>query len=185
MTEAADAVPLSLEAVRVLASKPRFEILRKLHERRMTAAEIGDALAMSRGKAHAHLVELARAGFAQREGDERVWVYYSLTPTGERLVQSPRPRIVILFASAAASAIVAAAFLALRAWLLSRPTGGVGSGPLPPNRPPDLSAPQFEWMLLSGLILALGATFATALALSELYGRLRSKGVGRRGTRRG
>jgi DNA-binding MarR family transcriptional regulator len=80
----------------------------------MTSAEVAATLAMRKSSAHKHLTRLTDAGFVQRHEDERKWVYYSLTHPGRHLVETERPRLVLLLGTAVAALAASIGFLAWR-----------------------------------------------------------------------
>lgn len=92
-------IAVTVRALHALTSNGRMDVLRCLRARRMTAAEVADTIQIQRSSAHKHLTRLSTAGFVRRHDDERVWVYYSLTPEGRHLVESERPRLVLLLAT--------------------------------------------------------------------------------------
>lgn len=117
-------IGISLRSLHALTSAPRMDVLRLLLKRRMTAAEVSAELKIRKSSAHKHLTRLAEAGFLMRHDDaDRVWVYYSLTPQGRHLVKSERPRIALLFATAAALLILAVVYVAWRAYEWRNPDG--------------------------------------------------------------
>lgn len=155
---ASDEVPVTLEGLKVLASKARFDILQCLEGQRHTASEISEALDTPRGTVHSHLEKLVNGGFVEREDDNsRLWVYYSLTPSGDALAQSDRPRLVVLLSASAGMFVGGVASIAYYV-TLPRPV------PIPPRNatPPDggpVQGPTFTlqdphlWLLVVSVAL--------------------------------
>ena len=74
----------------------------------MTSAEVASTLGIRKSSAHKHLLKLAAAGFARRhDDDDRIWVYYSLTPEGRHLTESEKPFVALLLGTSAVLAIAA------------------------------------------------------------------------------
>lgn len=113
MTVASGEIAVTVRALHALTSSGRMDVLRCLRARRMTAAEVADRAGMRKSSAHKHLTRLATAGFVRRHEDDRVWVYYSLTHHGRHLVESERPRLVLLFG---VSILLLTTTLAALAW---------------------------------------------------------------------
>ncbi|MFA5862794.1 MAG: winged helix-turn-helix domain-containing protein [Candidatus Thermoplasmatota archaeon] len=113
MNVASGEIAVTVRALHALTSSGRMDVLRCLRARRMTAAEVAHRAGMRKSSAHKHLTRLASAGFVHRHDDDRVWVYYSLTLHGRHLVESERPRLVLLFAS---STLLLMATLVALAW---------------------------------------------------------------------
>lgn len=136
MSQANREISVTVSALHALTSSGRMTVLKCLRTRRMTAAEVAAFAKMRKSSAHKHLVRLAGAGFVRRHDDDRVWVYYSLTPQGRHLVESERPRLVLLLAAAT---ILLTASLALlgthaRRWQKELEAWEVGHvGPYPPS----------------------------------------------------
>lgn len=171
MTEAggpsAADVPVTLTTLRVLSSRTRFELLRRLAVRRMTVSELAKTSGLGKSTVHTHLRPLVASGFVDRHEDDRLWVYYSLTPLGRRLVQAARPRLVIVGALGLAG--LATGLLLL--WLaLARWAGLVG--PAPPTG--DLRAPAPDplgWLLAAAALVLTAGVVLLALAW-RLAGRM-------------
>lgn len=115
MSQASGEISVTVRALHALTSSGRMAVLKCLRTRRMTAAEVATSAKMRKSSAHKHLVRLATAGFVLRHDDDRVWVYYSLTPQGRHLVESERPRLVLLLAAAVILLTASLALLGLQA----------------------------------------------------------------------
>lgn len=113
MQVASQEIAVTVRALHALTSSGRMDVLRCLRSRRMTAAEVSERTGMRKSSAHKHLMRLASAGFVHRHDDDRVWVYYSLSPHGRHLVESERPRLILLFAS---STLLLTATTVILAW---------------------------------------------------------------------
>lgn len=96
MSQVGGEIHVTVRALQALTSGGRMNVLRSLRARRMTAAEVATATKMRKSSAHKHLTRLAIAGFVRRHEDDRVCVYYSLTTHGRHLVESERPRLVLI-----------------------------------------------------------------------------------------
>ncbi|MFA5861405.1 MAG: winged helix-turn-helix domain-containing protein [Candidatus Thermoplasmatota archaeon] len=162
MTSAAE-IFVSIRSLQAISSGARMDVLRSLKARRMTAAEVSAGLGIRKSSAHKHLSRLSHAGFVRRHDDERLWVYYSLTPHGRHLVDSERPRLVLLLATSALMSISAIVYLTtrVREALRSDPPGSWGMDDL------NLYHPTF---FTTRVIVALGIlTLATALAVVSAW----------------
>lgn len=107
---------VTVKSLQALTSGGRMQVLRCLRQRRMTAAEVSTALNIHKSSAHKHLSRLSDAGFVTRHDDDRVWVYYSLTPHGRHLISSERPRFALLLAASVVIVVGAASVIAWRVW---------------------------------------------------------------------
>lgn len=77
-------------------SVSRLRILKALAERRATVSELAREMELNKSTVHGHMQDLVDDGFVQRHEDEdRLWVYYSLTERGKKLVDSERITLVI------------------------------------------------------------------------------------------
>ncbi len=116
--------PLEPDLIDVLASETRREILRHLREQHRTVTELSREIDLRKATIHEHLKKLVNAGLVEREEDDRVWVYYRLTPRGKRLLSPNRTRFYLAIAVSAFAAIVAVAALAF--YLSAGPLAGGG-----------------------------------------------------------
>lgn len=151
-----DEVQVTLGDLRVLASQTRFDILRSLEGTRCTVSELAEDLDIPRGTVHSHLEKLLETGFVKRHDDEeRLWVYYSLTNSGQSLADTDRPRLVVLLTTSTGM-IVAGLTSFLYYLSLPRPVpvppenatsrdGGLIGGPAFTPQDPHL------WVLVSSL----------------------------------
>lgn len=153
-------VPVTFGALRALSSPTRFALMRALRGRRMTVSEIALDVGLQKSTVHTHLQRLREVGFVARHEDERLWVYYSLTPLAERIVATERPRFVLV--TGLALAFLATALALVWMYALARPP----PDPLGDGVPADGDA---SWLPLGGaaafLALALAASaYAWSLA---------------------
>lgn len=142
-------IVVPLRSLHALSSSARMEVLRALRARRMTAAEVAAVLRIRKSSAHKHLSRLAAAGFVTRHDDNRVWVYYSLTPRGRHLVSSERPRFALLLAASVAVVVGGASVVAWRIWEYARLPDDAWnvshiSGPAPR---PEFFTPAVAWAI--------------------------------------
>lgn len=80
----------------VSVSTSRFRTLRALFEARRTASELARELDLNKSTVHGYLQEMVEDGLIERlEDGDRLWVYYRLTPWGERLAGADRVSIVV------------------------------------------------------------------------------------------
>lgn len=114
-------LPLEPDLIKVLASDTRREILRLLRERNMTVTELARELDLGKATVHEHLNKLTDAGLVRRKEDERLWVYYEVSPEGKRMLNPQRTRFYLIVAVSVLAGI--AAILALALFLS---TGGGG-----------------------------------------------------------
>jgi DNA-binding transcriptional ArsR family regulator len=163
MAEASE-IAIHIRSLAALASGGRMRVLRSLQERRRTASEVAELLGMRRGSAQRHLIGLTHAGFAQRHEDsDRVWVYYSLTRQGRHLVESERPRLVLVLASTIAALAVVVGVVAWQWRQYTRTYGGAWSGQHIHNPPTFLSV-----TIVTLLALALALVIASAWSALRL-----------------
>lgn len=143
---------LTDEASLVNVSESRVRILKALDGRPMTVSELGRALDRNKSTLHGYLQELVEDGLIQRhEEDERLWVYYSLSPTGEKIVRGGRLRLAIDISSVLAF-LGSLALFGYRFLLRAREgTGGARPGPWAP--PPVNVEPWLVLWLAVGLLV--------------------------------
>lgn len=99
---------LKHEALKLLGSDTRLNILKHLDKRRMTVSELARTLDLNKSTVHEHLAKLVEAGLIRRdESPEREWVYYELTKTARHVLQPASARFVLLLGTAIAAGIVA------------------------------------------------------------------------------
>lgn len=111
-----DSVPIDPNLIKVLASDTRLDILKLLRKRRMTLTELATALNLKKATILEHLQKLGAVTLVKRREDERLWVYYELTPRGNQVVNPGRTRFYLLVGTSALAAVVAvAAFAFLQA----------------------------------------------------------------------
>jgi DNA-binding transcriptional ArsR family regulator len=100
-------LPLEPDLIEVLAADTRRDILSLLQDRRMTVTELSRELDLGKATIHEHLNKLIDAELVEREEDDRLWVYYRLTPRGKRLLNPQRTRFYLALAGALVAALVA------------------------------------------------------------------------------
>lgn len=130
-------LPLDPDLIKVLASDTRREILRHLRERNMTVTELARELDLGKATVHEHLNKLGDAGLVRRKEDDRLWVYYEVSPEGKRMLNPQRTRFYLIVAVSVLSAVAAVLALAL---FLS--TGGGGGLDEDVTRSPEAVAQQ-------------------------------------------
>ncbi|HUR70156.1 MAG TPA: winged helix-turn-helix domain-containing protein [Candidatus Thermoplasmatota archaeon] len=112
-TGAADELPIDVELIKVLASDSRRDILRILGKRRHTLTELAEALGLKKATVLEHLQKLVAAGLIKRmDEDDRLWVYYDLSPRGKRLVRPERTRFYLILGGTAIAAVLLGAIVA-------------------------------------------------------------------------
>ena len=105
-----DELPIDVDLIKVLASDTRRDILRLLGERRRTLTELAEALDLKKATILEHLKKLVEAGLIRRlDEDERLWIYYELTPRGRRLVHPGRTRFYLIMAGAVVATLLVGA----------------------------------------------------------------------------
>lgn len=161
MSQASGEISVTVRALQALTSSGRMTVLKCLRTRRMTAAEVAASTRMRKSSAHKHLVRLATAGFVRRHDDDRVWVYYSLTPHGRHLVESERPRLVLLLAMAVILLTASLALLGIHARRWQKALEAWEVGHVGPNAP-TFWAP--ETIALASVSVILAAAVAVAAA---------------------
>lgn len=83
---AEEPLKIDKETLKAFGSDTRIEILKRLHERQMTASELSKILGKHVTTVSEHLEVLEDRKLVQRiERPGRKWVYYKLTGVGERL----------------------------------------------------------------------------------------------------
>lgn len=156
--------PRSLATV----SRTRVRILRQLAERDWTVSELARELGLGKSTLHKSLELLARDGLVVRkESEERIWVYYALTPAGREFMA--KGRLVFVLDLSAVFSVIGAVLAAL-AYVLAKPTslppidapiGKPGGGPPIPS---DASAVPPPLLAIALGLLALAATLAVIRA---------------------
>src|SRR5690349_16862988 len=106
-----DDIALDPGLLKTLASDSRRDILRLLKQRRMTLTELATALSLGKATVLEHLKKLQEAALILRHEDERLWVYYELTPRGRRVVTPGKTRFYIVMGITAAAALLVGVLL--------------------------------------------------------------------------
>lgn len=132
-------------------SESRLRVLKALDGDRSTASELARQLDANKSTVHGYLQDLVEDGFVERhEEEERLWVYYSLTSTGEAIVGRDRIRLFVDLGTLAA--FLASAAVGAYELLLadpSPPTSGTLGGP-------NVGASGPEWAAIAyGALLVL------------------------------
>lgn len=118
---ASDALPLDRDALKLLASDTRMDILKALRARRMTVSELATTLRLQKSTVFEHVAKLVDGGFLTRHDDPaREWVYYELSSKARKLFSPVSTRIVLLLSSMVAAGLV----VALAVALTMQPTSG-------------------------------------------------------------
>lgn len=97
-------INLEREALLLLSSETRVEILRSIADRRKTLSELSKEIGISKSSVKEHLEKLERAGLIRRVDEGRKWIYYEITPEGLKVVMPEKVRrpAIELFTSIAA-----------------------------------------------------------------------------------
>lgn len=123
-----DAVALDRDALKLLASDTRLDILKALRTRRMTVSELSSSLALGKSTVFEHVNKLVDGGLVVRHDDpHREWVYYELAQKSRRLFNPVSAKIVLMLSS-----VIGLALAALVGWSLVSTAGGgltVDAGP--------------------------------------------------------
>ncbi len=108
-----DAVTLDRDALKLLASDTRLDILKALRLRRMTVSELSAFLALGKSTVFEHVAKLVDGGLVGRRDDPtREWVYYELSDKARQLMNPTDAKITFLFGLFAGIGVVTAALLA-------------------------------------------------------------------------
>ena len=85
-----EAVPIDRDALKLLASDTRLDILKALKHRRMTVSELASVLRLGKSTVFEHVTKLTEGGLIIRHDDPaREWVYYELSGKAKRLLAAP------------------------------------------------------------------------------------------------
>lgn len=97
-----DIIYLDKNALKVLVSDTRIDILKRVDERCKTVTELSRELGLTKAAVHEHLSKLSGAGMIRRNDQaRRKWVYYELTRKGREILHpNETTKIRILLASA-------------------------------------------------------------------------------------
>lgn len=145
--------------LQAIAAPSRLGLLRLLHHRRSTVTELSVASGLAKSSVYACLEILEAQSLVKRVEDERLWVYYELTPLGRAIAGANPLRLVVQFALAVASGLAGAA-LVLRDLLAQRePTWYIPPIGVPPEAPVPWWGRQTTWAML---LLALSIALAVA-----------------------
>ena len=145
---------------RVLASRPRAQMLRALGERPHTPAELSRRFGLADATIHYHLQRLAQAGLAARREDHRAWSYHELTPAGRALLPLDGR-------GAGVAGILAAA---AGAWLLWLWQDAQPDAPPAGTMPFPVPVPAWAPWALAGGVLLLAVAAACLLAAWRVRG---------------
>lgn len=116
--EKAGEVRVDPALMKLLTSDTRRSVLRRLGKRRMNLTELAREIGLKKATVLEHLRRLEEAELVTRKEDDRLWVYYELTPTARSLVDPVGTRIMlVLGVTIAALAVVATMFVFANAQL--------------------------------------------------------------------
>jgi DNA-binding MarR family transcriptional regulator len=112
----------------VEVSTSRVRVLKALKDDRQTVSELAREIDLNKSTVHGYLQDLIDDGFVRRhEDDDRLWVYYSLSPVGRKLVARDQLRLVVDLGSIAAFLASAAIGVHELFFASQDPTGGGGT----------------------------------------------------------
>lgn len=114
-----DAITLSGNEFKALASETRTSIIKHLQQRNHTLSELSKKTNLSAPTIKQHLEILEKAGLIQQMDNGRKWKYYCLTKKGEKITSSEEPKN-ILIVLAANFIVLAGAIYFFLAWLAGR-----------------------------------------------------------------
>lgn len=144
---------VSYAQMQAIASPTRFPIVRLLRDRRAHVSEIAEAVDVSKSTAHAALEILESSGLVRRVPDERVWVYYDLTPLGRIIATSDPLHLVVDVSLALAASFVLAGLLLYERLREREPPWYIPPIGVPPDPAPPLYARVETWIVLATLAL--------------------------------
>jgi DNA-binding transcriptional ArsR family regulator len=104
----------SIENVRVLTNKTRISILKNLSKRNYTISELSKVLNLTKPTVLHHTKILESAGYVRRVEDDRKWVYYEITSSGESVLRWKKLKIILPVISTIASAIISFTIILLK-----------------------------------------------------------------------
>lgn len=148
-------------------SHSRLRVLKALQGTRRTGSELARELDLNKSTVHGYLQDLVEDGLVERhDPEDRMWVYYSLSPDGEAIVDRDRLRLVVDLSTAVA--FLASAGLGLHRFLFAKPEFG-GSGTL---GGPSGAASGLPWATIAygGLLVlvVVGLALRTYLRRSDV-----------------
>lgn len=150
-----EVVPDATGTSLVDVSKGRVRVLKGLDGHRRTVSELARELDLNKSTVHGYLQDLLEDGFVHRhEDDERLWVYYSLSPAGKRLVD--RGRLTLAVDVGTIALFLASAALAVHELFFATSTGETG-GPgiqTAPSQDSGLPVEAIVYVALTVLVLA-------------------------------
>ncbi len=91
-------IVLDQESFKALAASTRIEVLKLLHRRPHTQAELAQELEMKPASVNEHLKALLKADLINQKDEGRKWKYYSLTEKGRCVLEPERKQIWITLA---------------------------------------------------------------------------------------
>lgn len=145
--------PGIVETSLVDVSKSRLRVLKALEDDRRTASELARELAMTKSTVHGYLQDLVGDGLVDRhDPEERMWVYYTLSETGERIVD--RDRLTLVVDLGAIVAFLASAALGVHRFFFAAEPSGGGPGALG-GPSPDPGTPWATIAYVASLVLVL------------------------------
>jgi len=91
-------ISLDREALLLLSSETRMEILRSIADRRKTLSELSKEIGISKSSVKEHLEKLEKAGLIRRVDEGRKWIYYEITEEGAKIVRpEPERKVIVRF----------------------------------------------------------------------------------------
>ncbi len=107
-------ISLDQEALLLLSSETRMEILRSIADRRKTLSELSKEIGISKSSVKDHLEKLEKAGLIRRVDEGRKWIYYEITKEGAKIVRpEPERRVIVKFVASIAMFVSGLVMLAI------------------------------------------------------------------------
>ena len=96
-------ISLERDALLLLSSETRMEILKSIADRRKTLSELSKEIGISKSSVKEHLEKLEKAGLIKRVDEGRKWIYYEITEEGAKIVRpEPEMKVIIKFVASIA-----------------------------------------------------------------------------------
>jgi len=163
---------LNAEGFRAILSSARITIMKSLRERDKTIPELSVELGFSETAVRHHLQKLSASGFVNKKESSRKWVYFRLTPEGEKIVADEPKKIVLILSLL----LVAVSSLFALFWL----SGSIYPPQVVPSAGPDGNGPSSP---PAGVVLSASSVFSSDdmdvfdRALDAAYSEKGSRGL--------
>ena len=172
-----DRVILDSRAFKALAAQTRIDIIKELHSRPHTIAELAHTLGFAPPTIKEHITSLEEADLVSKQDDGHKWKYYRLTRKGNAILESRDHEFTLLFITLIAS-VIGASYAIINAvtsagHMISQPAMASSEAMLKTTAPVSLSTLPLDatgsgWIIIGVLFMIIAACSVISLRFTTL-----------------